>query len=62
MLLQPYVLPVNESAKGCANLYVLSVHTSRRINTCILYNAEVHLRYHKVNIYKFEGDSEMFDL
>lgn len=24
--------------------------------------AEVHLRYHKVNIYKFEGDSEMFDL
>lgn len=63
MLLQPYVLPVNESAKGCANLYVLSArpHVEKDQHMYLIY-AEVHLRYHKVNIYKFEGDSEMFDL
>lgn len=57
MLLQPHVLPVNKSAKGC----FICPHVEKDQHMYLIY-AEVNLRYHKVNTYKFEGDSEMFDL
>lgn len=45
----------------CKPVCFICPHVEKDQHMYLIY-AEVHLRYHKVNIYKFEGDSEMFDL